>query len=87
MVEENKRLRRENAELRRVNDVTGGQRVFRGRDRLDPTDVMSFVDAHDFPVDLVLRVLGIAPLDVLRTGGPAGPRRADGNCRTLSCWR
>ena len=28
-------------------------------DEPGPTDVMSFVDAHDFPVDLVLRVLGI----------------------------
>src|SRR5690606_9721648 len=36
-----------------------GERLFRQRDRPDPEVVMSFIDAHDFPAGLVLRVLGI----------------------------
>ena len=32
---------------------------------------MSFVDAHDFPAGLVLRVLDIADVDLLRLAGPA----------------
>src|SRR5690606_20957121 len=36
-----------------------GERLFRQRDRPDPEVVMSFIDAHDFPAGLVLRVLGV----------------------------
>ncbi|MGH3504210.1 MAG: IS3 family transposase, partial [Nocardioidaceae bacterium] len=36
-----------------------GECVFRQRDRPDPEVVMSFIDAHDFPAGLVLRVLSI----------------------------
>jgi transposase-like protein len=60
MIEENRRLRREVAELKRVKRGSSGrQRLFRGRDRPNPEVVMSFIEAHDFPVDLVLRVLSI----------------------------
>src|SRR5690606_6140406 len=36
-----------------------GECLFRQRDRPDPEVVMSFLDAHDFPAGLVLRVLGV----------------------------
>jgi hypothetical protein len=61
MIEGNRRLEKKNAALRRKyqRGVPGGQRIFRGRDRPDPEAVMNFVDAHDFSVDVVLRVLDI----------------------------
>ena len=52
---------REIAELRRVNEVLrAASAYFACRDRPDPEVVMSFIDAHDFPAGLVLRVLDIA---------------------------
>ena len=61
MIEENRRLKRENSEhAEGERGLAGGQRLFRGRDRPEPEAVMSFVDTHDFPVGLVLRVLDIA---------------------------
>ena len=47
---------------------------------------MSFVDAHEFPVDLVLRVLGIAP----STYYDWRARRVTPSRRQLDdaqCWR
>ena len=60
MIEENRRLVAENRELRRVNEVLRAASAYFASE-IDPTRraVMSFVDAHDFSVDLVLRVLGI----------------------------
>jgi transposase len=60
MLDENRRLRAEMKELRRVGDSEGGERVFRLGDRPDPEAVMSFVDTQNFSAGLVLRVLGIA---------------------------
>ena len=72
MFEENRRLvAGERGAAPGQRGVAGGQRIFRGRDRPDPEAVMSFVDAHDFSVDLVLRVLGIPAVDLLRLAGPA----------------
>ncbi|OLM27916.1 Mobile element protein [Pseudonocardia sp. Ae717_Ps2] len=60
MLAENRRLAKENAELRRgQRGPARGERLFRLRDRPDPEVVMSFVDAHGFPAGLVLRVLGV----------------------------
>ncbi|KAF0957143.1 hypothetical protein MLGJGCBP_08062 [Rhodococcus sp. T7] len=61
MLEENRRLAKENAELRRVNDVLRAASALFASE-IDPTrrGVMRSIDAHDFPVGLVLRVLGIA---------------------------
>ena len=86
MMEEN-RLAKENAELRRVNEVAGGERVFRRGDRPDPEAVMSFVDAHDFSVDLVLRVLGIPASTYYDwRARRAEPSRRSGLARMPSCW-
>lgn len=41
-----------------------GERVSRVRDRPDPESVMRFIDAHDFPVGLILRVLEIATFEL-----------------------
>jgi len=82
MIEENRCLAKENAELRRQRGVAGGQRIFRGRDRPDPEAVMSFVDAHDFSVDLVMRVRP----RLTTTGGCDAPTRARVPVRTPSCW-
>ena len=51
---------RESAELRRVNDVLRAASAYFAAE-IDPPrgNVMSFVDADEFPVDLVLRVLSI----------------------------
>ena len=47
---------------------------------------MSFVDALDFPVGLVLRVLDIASSTYYQCG-PGGPRRVGAGVRTANCWR
>ena len=60
MLEENRRLRAEVKELRAVNDVLkAASAYFASGDRPDPEKVMNFIDAHNFSVGLVLRVLGI----------------------------
>ena len=46
---------------------------------------MSFVDAHDFSVDLVLRVLGI-PASPITTGGPGRRNPRGALARMPSCW-
>lgn len=56
---EDKRLRAENKELRQVNEVLRAASAYFASDRPDPEAVMSFIDAHDFPAGLVLRVLSI----------------------------
>ena len=51
---------RSEATASRQRGTQGGECVFRLGDRPDPEAVMNFIDAHDFSVGLVLRVLGIA---------------------------
>ncbi|MGW5153544.1 transposase [Rhodococcus koreensis] len=60
MLEENRRLAKENAELRRVNEVLRSASPFFASE-IDPNRRRSWlIDAQDIPVDLVLRVLGVA---------------------------
>ncbi|MFC8044711.1 IS3 family transposase [Nocardia sp. NPDC057353] len=61
LAEENKRLRKEVAELERVNDnLAFCECVFRLGARPDPEVIVGFVEDSPHPVELVLRVLGIA---------------------------
>ena len=64
MIEENRRLRAENKELRRVNEVLRGASAYFAQE-IGPTrkSVVNFVNVHDFSIDLVLRVLSIPPVD------------------------
>jgi transposase len=64
MLEENRRLRKEVAKLRRVNEIPQGrQQLFRAGARPDPASVMRFVDEHRdrYAVALLLRVLDVTP--------------------------
>lgn len=67
MIEENRRLRAENKELRRVNEVLRGASAYFAQ-KIGPTrkSVVNFVNVHDFSIDLVLRVLSIPPVDLPR---------------------
>jgi transposase len=61
--EEIKALKRENTELRRANEIPqGGQRVFRGRARYEPTEVTAFIDQNRgrFGVEPIYRTLDVS---------------------------
>ena len=64
-LEELRRLRSENRELRKANEnLEGRERVFRGRARQDPAEVSAFIDqqrAAGFAVELICRSIGTAP--------------------------
>lgn len=87
VAEENRRLKRENAELKRVNEVLRAASAYFAGEIDPPEVVMSFIDDHDFSVGLVLRVLGIPastyydwrPRHIALTVPPRGRRvaRAD----------
>jgi transposase len=85
--EEIKKLRRENFELRRANEILKSAGVFFAKE-LDPRpdEVSRYVDEHRgrFGVEPICRILGVRrpPTTSER---PAGARRAAS--RTSGCWR
>ena len=85
MAEENRRLRRENAELKKANEVLKAASVFREGTRPATNEMIQFIDErHDrFGVELLCRVLRAAVRGFLTSRGYRAAKARPASARQL----